>query len=111
MTDRHACGRHPRAAALDVYVSVMDVESRLQELGVPESVYSVARERNETYCLVEEADGWHVFYSERGSRNSERVFVSGATASDELVRLVTNDGAIQPLIQTNKDAGRQPPAA
>lgn len=66
------------------------------------SVYSVARERNETYCLVEEADGWHVIYSERGNRNSERVFMSKAAASDELVRLVTNDGAIQPLTQNDK---------
>ena len=88
------------ASNLDVYVSVMDVELRLQRLGVPDSVYTVAREKNETYCLVEESDGWHVFYSERGNRNSERVFVSEAAASDELVRLVTNDGAIQPLIQT-----------
>jgi hypothetical protein len=87
----------------------MDVELRLQELGVPESVYSVARERNETYCLVEEADGWHVFYSERGTRESERVFVSKAAASDELVRLVTNDGAIQPLIQKDIRAGRRRP--
>lgn len=87
----------------------MDVESRLQGLGVPESAYSVARERSETYCLVEEADGWHVFYSERGNRNSERVFVSKAAASDELVRLVTEDGAIQPLIQNDMGARRQRP--
>lgn len=87
----------------------MDVESRLQRLGVPDSVYSVARDRNETYCLVEEADGWHVFYSERGDRNSERVFVSKAAASDELVRLVVNDGAIQSLIQNEIRAGRPLP--
>ncbi|MDR7189535.1 hypothetical protein J2Y46_002361 [Microbacterium sp. BE35] len=89
----------------------MEVESRLRELGVPESVYIVGGERNETYCLVEEPDGWHVFYSERGNRNSERVFVSEPTASDELVRLVTNDGAIQQLIQTDTTAGRQRPGA
>ena len=86
---------------------MMDVELRLQGTGVPDSVYSVGRERNETYCLVEESDGWHVFYSERGNRNSERVFVSEAVARDELVRLVTNDGAVQPLIQT-ETGGRQP---
>lgn len=92
-----------------MYVAVMDVESRLQGLGVPESVYSVARERNEAYCLVEEADGWHVFYSERGNRNSEHVFLSETAAGEELVRLVTNDGAIQPLIQSDMGAGRQRP--
>ena len=103
-TRKGAGGREPRAADLDVYVAVMDVGSRLQELGVPESVYSVGRERNETYCLVEEADGWHVFYSERGNRNNEFVFVSEAAASDELVRLVTTDGAIQPMTQIDTGA-------
>ena len=108
---RPAASRAQQSRSPCVYVAVMDVESRLQELGVPESVYSVARERNETYCLVEETDGWHVFYSERGNRNSERVFVSEPAASDELVRLVTNDGAIQQIIQTDTGAGRQRPGA
>ena len=56
---RKGCGPSAvaRAPALDVYVAVMDVESRHKGLGVPESVYSVRLERNETYCLVEEAEG------------------------------------------------------
>lgn len=83
-----AASRQPRAPGLDVFFAVMDLESRIQRLGVPESVYSVAREWNETYGLVEEVDGWHVFYSARGNCNSERVFVSKTTASDELVRLL-----------------------
>ncbi|HEY9263708.1 MAG TPA: hypothetical protein VIP82_02835 [Microbacterium sp.] len=77
----------------------MDLASRFKQLGVPHSVFSIGADENERYCLVEESDGWHVYYSERGRRNNERVFAEESEAAAELWRVVTNDGAVKELLR------------
>jgi hypothetical protein len=67
-----------------------DPESRFAAAGVPRSAYNIGADENEAYCLTEEADGWHAFYSERGHRNNEHVFKDEADAVAEMWRTVVN---------------------
>jgi hypothetical protein len=39
---------------------------------MPGFAYSIGRKEDETYCLVQESDGWRVFSSERGVRRTEK---------------------------------------
>ena len=70
------------------------VDLRADRLSVPDSAYSIGDDSNEAYCLIEEPDGWPVYYSERGRRNDERVFSSQADAGVELLRRIRADGAM-----------------
>ncbi|MGR0218630.1 hypothetical protein [Agromyces sp. ZXT2-6] len=72
----------------------MDLRAELHRLSVPDSAYSIGHDSNEAYCLIEEPDGWHVYYSERGRRNGEHVLSSEADAGAELMRRVLADGAL-----------------
>lgn len=46
---------------------------------------------DECYCLLREASVWHVFYSERGLRTGEKVFVSESEACQYLLDLLIRD--------------------
>ncbi|WP_430647583.1 hypothetical protein [Agromyces sp. GXS1127] len=72
----------------------MDLQAELHRLSVPDSAYSIGHDSNEAYCLIEEPNGWHVYFSERGRRNDERVFSSQADAAVELLRRIRADGAM-----------------
>ena len=76
-------------------MTIADLRAELERRNIPTFAYSIGRDENETFCLVSEPDGWHVYYSERGHRNLETVFSSESAACDELLRLVTNDGAVR----------------
>lgn len=78
------------------YGHYMDLRAELLRLSVPDSAYSIGHDSNEAYCLIEQPDGWHVYYSERGRRNDERVFSSQADAGVELLRPIRADGAMSP---------------
>lgn len=81
----------------------MEVREALRRLSVPASAYSIGHDSNEAYCLIEEADGWHVFYSERGRRNAEQVFSTEAGAGAELKRRILADGAVVSSMQSHGD--------
>ncbi|GIH07107.1 hypothetical protein Rhe02_51740 [Rhizocola hellebori] len=66
-----------------MYIS--ELEAKLQALGVPADVYCIGRDRDESYCLVEDGQNWRVFFSERGGRTSERAFASEEEACNELM--------------------------
>lgn len=76
-------------------MKVADLQAELERRMIPGFAYNIGRDENETFCLVPEPDGWHVFYSERGNRKLETVFVSESAACEELLRMVTNDGAVR----------------
>ncbi|WP_020018033.1 hypothetical protein [Promicromonospora sukumoe] len=76
-------------------MTIDELRSELQRRRVPEFAYSIGRDENETYCLVQGPDSWHVYYSERGNRIAERVFASEATACECLVQMVLNDGVVR----------------
>lgn len=42
-------------------------------------------EEDDRLALLREADGWHIFYTERGKRFDERIFKSESDACDELL--------------------------
>jgi hypothetical protein len=76
----------------------MDLESLFTAAGVPRTAYSIGSDDNEAYCLVEEPDGWHVYYSERGHRNNERIFAQEAVAIAEMWSTVMNDSTVQEVL-------------
>jgi hypothetical protein len=76
-------------------MSIDDLRTELQHRKIPAFAYSIGQDQNETYCIIAEHGEWHVYYSERGARNSEQVYISEADACDELMRRVLGDRAIQ----------------
>lgn len=74
---------------------VEELEVELRRRKVPVIAYSIGTDENEAYCLVHEADGWHVFYSERGNRNSERVHTAESAACQDLLERLLRDGSVQ----------------
>jgi len=46
---------------------------------------------DEAQVVTQEFDGWHVFYSERGLRTSERVFEKEDYACDEVLLRLARD--------------------
>ena len=68
---------------------------RFELLGVPRDAYSVGANRDESYSLIHEDGRWKVFYSERGNRNNEAVFVEEDAACRELFERVTRDRIVQ----------------
>lgn len=68
-----------------------DLQRKLDSLGVPRSMYALGYERNEAYCVVLDDGKWHVFYAERGNRNSEVVFADEAAACNALLLAVLED--------------------
>ncbi|WP_285100707.1 hypothetical protein [Promicromonospora sp. MEB111] len=75
-------------------MTIDELRAELQRRQVPELAYSIGRDENETYCLIQEPDGWHVYYSERGNRNAEKVLAESA-ACDELFSRLLNDRAVR----------------
>ncbi len=73
---------------------IEELRAELQSCGIPAFAYSIGADVNESYCLIGERDGWHVYYSERGARRIEAVFLSESAACEELRRRVMNDGAV-----------------
>lgn len=64
----------------------------LLEFGVDPLAFDFDDGRSdETYCLTKENDGWHVFYSERGTRTNERVFETECAASDAVLQDIASD--------------------
>ena len=70
---------------------------RLLDLGVREDSYDLSGTGNvdEAYVLIEEINGWHVFYSERGLRTGEMNFKSEERACEELEHRLTSDPTSQ----------------
>ena len=55
---------------------------------MPINDYSLGRDRDERTCLVETDEGWVVYYTERGRRESLKLFSSLAIASKHLIELL-----------------------
>ena len=53
--------------------------------------YSLLKDDNESYVLLEERGRWSVYYSERGHRVREKLFSSQADACEELLQRLEND--------------------
>ncbi|MFF1821549.1 hypothetical protein ACFVWG_29875 [Kribbella sp. NPDC058245] len=75
-------------------MTTAELADRLQAWGVPADVYSVGADRTESYCLVPEQERWHLYYSERGNRVGETVFLSEGEACGGLLDLLKHDGAV-----------------
>ncbi|MGN8246137.1 hypothetical protein ACTHAM_003272 [Cellulomonas soli] len=72
-----------------------ELGAKFRRLNLPASAYSLGRDANESYCLVVGPDGWHVYYSERGNRNSEEVLPSESEACRRLLERVLHDGSVR----------------
>lgn len=74
------------------------LSTRLSRLGVPAIAYSIGVDSDEAYCLVRMDDGWHVYYSERGSRSVDQTFSDVESAGEALVRRLLGDGTVRSLM-------------
>ena len=70
-----------------------ELRQRLDEKGIRRGAYSLCGEniRDEKYCIDDAEDGWHVYYSERGKRNYERVFNNEQDACDYFLEWFVRD--------------------
>jgi hypothetical protein len=50
---------------------------------------------NEAFVIEPHADGWRVFYSERGVRTGELWFASESDAVDGLLELLASDSSVR----------------
>jgi hypothetical protein len=57
----------------------------------PASYVLDGKVRDECYCMVRESVLWHVFYSERGLRTGEEVFVTEEEACAHMLDLLIRD--------------------
>jgi len=80
-------------------VDRVQLDRALHSLHIAPTTYSLAAPSHEAYCMSEEPDGWHVFYSERGLRTGDRVFSSEASACDALLEMITSD----PLTRSTRE--------
>ena len=46
------------------------------------------------YCIVQDGDGWHVFYAERGQRYEQQAFSTEHAACAYLWQLLSNDETV-----------------
>ncbi|KJY41543.1 hypothetical protein VR41_12075 [Streptomyces sp. NRRL B-1568] len=69
-----------------------DLISALSDAGVAESSYWLEGGLpSERYCLEQRADGWAVYYSERGQRTGELLFAAEDEACSELYSMILED--------------------
>lgn len=68
-------------------MTIIELESELEKLGVPSDLYSImiGGLPNEKLCIVRE-DKWKVYYSERGSKNGLKIFETETEACEYLFR-------------------------
>jgi len=67
-------------------MTIAELRTALERLGVPRTDYSLLRGGypNECYCLVQDGDGWVVYYSERGHKSSVECFGTESEACEYL---------------------------
>jgi hypothetical protein len=75
-------------------MTVSELKAALDRLRIPSSAFSIGSDVNEAYCMVLIHGRWHVYYSERGNRNNERVHGTEQAACEDLFSRVTKDGAV-----------------
>ena len=79
-------------------MTVNKLEKELNRLGIKNSAYSLTDAfANEKYCLIKENESWHVFYSERGNRNEEKVFFLEDAACSYFIEFIIRDSSVQKL--------------
>lgn len=71
-------------------MTISELQSRLKEEGVNENIYAFqnAPEVDDCHVIIQENNGWHVFYKERGQRNDEVVLPDEASACEEILQRV-----------------------
>ena len=76
-----------------IFMNIDALMSRLSELNIPEDAYSFAGGfPNESYCIVETNNKWEVYYSERGSKTSLRVFEDEDLACEHFLNMMRRCG-------------------
>jgi len=75
-------------------MNVEELQDELHKRKVPETVYGIGCEQDESHCIVEESGLWHVFYSERGCRTFEEIFSHEPEACREFLSRILGDETI-----------------
>jgi hypothetical protein len=76
-------------------MTMEELDLALKQLNVPARAYSLGVDQNEKHCIVRDGDWWHVYYSERGHRNSEKTFSDESNACDALLLLLLGDRIVR----------------
>jgi len=65
-------------------MKIKDLEKKLIERGIPSDAYSILKGElpNEQYCITQSAEGWEVYYSERGNKSGLKVFKNEEAACE-----------------------------
>lgn len=53
-------------------MTVNELQSRLNNLGVQNDAYCLEDDGDEAYCLRRSPNGWYVYYSERGIESDRK---------------------------------------
>jgi hypothetical protein len=75
-----------------------DLEAELNRLGVPSSAYGLEHDKNEAFCIVQQASEWVVFYSERGNQVSRRVHATFQEAAKDFLSRLFRDGSVRRMM-------------
>jgi hypothetical protein len=75
------------------------LEETLQAMNVPSHAYSVWEDKNEAYCMIHDAKGFHVYYSERGNRNDEQIYADENAACRYFLLYLKSDSGLQESIR------------
>lgn len=68
-----------------------ELELKLIELGIRNDSYSLSGGLpNEAYCLSNIGKDWEVYYSERGSKSSLKIFSSESAACEYFLNWISN---------------------
>jgi hypothetical protein len=69
-----------------------ELANKLQEKGINPNSYCLdGGLPNEAYCLNNSANGWEVYYSERGDKSGLKIFQNESDACIYLYKLLVND--------------------
>ncbi len=71
----------------------LELVRALQAAGVRPNAYSISGSSNMALCLEEDANGWEVFYYERGSKFSPKRFQTEAEACTDMFHELLSDQA------------------
>ena len=68
-------------------MTIIELESEIEQMGVPSELYSImiGGLPNEKLCIVRE-DKWKVYYSERGSKSGLKTFETETEACEYFLR-------------------------
>jgi hypothetical protein len=74
-------------------MTVIELQTELEALGVRRDSYCLDGDADEAYCLRKSSSGWYVYYSERGMESGRKDFSNESSACEYLRSLLVSDSS------------------